>query len=249
MKDTVHTDYLKSLESKRSLPELPWSQRTVVIVGSDGESNVGAMTARNVAIADGKVIEGDKHSFAWSGYLDAVKQATDLVVCAASVHLDWIENTDYSEIDTVVHNSLVVPMWCVAEFAKANMRHNHRKHIVLVGSMAHRQVLNGSSAYCASKAGLAHFARCAAWELTPKGFTIGVVHPGNIEGTRMTEETIEGIAEYRNLDLDDARQYWASTKLTETWLTPDQVASEIMFLLTSNPHKSGAQVEMGGGMR
>jgi NAD(P)-dependent dehydrogenase (short-subunit alcohol dehydrogenase family) len=207
-KSMVHTEYLKSLEEKRSLPELSWKDRTVIIVGSDRKINVGAMVAMQVAGKGGMVIEGDKYDFKETQFRSCVESATDLVICCASVHMAWIEDITESDIYRVT-----------------------------------------SSIYCAGKAGLAHYARCAAWELTPKGFTIGMVHPGNIEGTPMTEDTIEGIAAYRNISMDEARDYWASAKLTEKWLRPREVSDEVMHLLKSTPHHSGIQVELAGGMR
>jgi NAD(P)-dependent dehydrogenase (short-subunit alcohol dehydrogenase family) len=248
-KSMVHTEYLKSLEEKRSLPELSWKDRTVIIVGSDRKINVGAMVAMQVAGKGGMVIEGDKYDFKETQFRSCVESATDLVICCASVHMAWIEDITESDIYRVTYDTLIAPMNYVSMFAEGQMEREHRKHIVIIGSMAHNKVLNASSIYCAGKAGLAHYARCAAWELTPKGFTIGMVHPGNIEGTPMTEDTIEGIAAYRNISMDEARDYWASAKLTEKWLRPREVSDEVMHLLKSTPHHSGIQVELAGGMR
>jgi NAD(P)-dependent dehydrogenase (short-subunit alcohol dehydrogenase family) len=248
-KDMVHTEYLKGLASKRKLPELPWKDRTVIVVGSDRKLNVGSHVAQQVMGRGGFVIEGDKYNMKETAFHESVRQATDLVVCCASVHMAWIEDIVESDIYRVVYDSLIAPMNYASMFAEGQMEKPHRKHIVFIGSMAHSKVLNASSIYCASKAGLAHFARCAAWELTPKGFTIGIVHPGNIEGTPMTEDTIEGIAHYRGITREEAADYWASAKLTDKWLKPREVADEVMHLLTSTPHHSGVQVELAGGMR
>jgi NAD(P)-dependent dehydrogenase (short-subunit alcohol dehydrogenase family) len=249
MKEMVHTEYLKKLESKRKLPELAWKERTVIVVGSDSNINVGAMVARGVALRGGKVIEGDKYDMQETNFRRIVRNSTDIVVCCASVHMAWIEDITDSDIYKVVYDTLIAPINYVSMFAEGQMEHPYRKHIVFIGSMAHTKVLNASSIYCAAKAGLAHFARCAAWELTPKGFTIGTVHPGNIEGTPMTEDTIQGIAYYRGITQEEARDYWGSMKLTDKWLSPTEVAEEVMHLLVSTPHHSGAQVELAGGMR
>jgi NAD(P)-dependent dehydrogenase (short-subunit alcohol dehydrogenase family) len=249
MKDTIHTEYLRSLEAKRKLPELHWKDRTILVVGSDQEINVGAMVASGAAAKGANVIEGDRDYFPGTQFKDKVTRATDLVICCASVHMSWIEDLFEEDVYSVVYDSLIAPINYTAMFAKHHVDTEHRKHIVFIGSMAYTKVLNASSIYCASKAGLAHFAQCCAWELTPKGFTIGTVHPGNIEGTPMTEETIKGIAKYRNISLDEARDYWASTKLTDKWLRPGEVADEVLRLLHSTPHHSGAQVELAGGMR
>jgi NAD(P)-dependent dehydrogenase (short-subunit alcohol dehydrogenase family) len=241
-------EYLKSLEAKRSLPELAWEQRTIFIIGSDEDRNIGAHVGQRVADHGGKVIEVDK-TFNTDQLFDDSKASTDLVICCASVQMSWIEDLRVGEIDDVVHNTLIAPIHYTSVFSWTHMDTDHRKHIVFVGSMAHRQVLNASSPYCAAKAGLAHFARCAAWELTPKGFTIGMVHPGNVIGTPMTDATIEGIMEYRNLDYEEAEKYWGSIKLTDKWLHPGDVANEVVDLLVSTPHHSGEQIELAGGLR
>lgn len=248
MKDTVHRDYLKSLEPKLSLPELRWDERCVMIVGSDKTNNIGAATATNIACLGASVIEYDKGDCSSIDNMDW-SDSTDLVVACASVQLDWIEDLTDSDILRVIWDSLISPIQYISEFARTHMDSNVRKHIVLVGSMAHSRVLNASAPYCAAKAGLAHFARCAAWELTPKGFTVAVVHPGNVEGTPMTDATIEGIMGYRNLTWDEAEAYWSSTKLTEKWLKPQDVAKEIVHLLEASPHHSGCQIDLPGGMR
>lgn len=242
-------EYLRRLEEKQKLPELDWTDRCVGIVGSDQNFNVGAYVGKNVAMAGGTVIEYEKYTLNPTKFEEQSKMMTDLVICAASVHMDWIEDITESDVYKVLFDSLMTPINCTSTFAETSMEAPHRKHIVFVGSMAHRQVLNASSIYCAAKAGLAHFARCAAWELTPKGFTIGTVHPGNIEGTGMTEDTIDGIAQYRGISLDEARAYWGSVKLTDKWLQPWEVADEVMRLLESTPHHSGCQIELAGGLR
>jgi NAD(P)-dependent dehydrogenase (short-subunit alcohol dehydrogenase family) len=195
----------------------------------------------------GSFEERDKHNSHWIEVPWA--NATDLVVCAASVHMDWIEDMPMGDLKRVVYDTLTAPMMIVSSFADCHRDTPFRKHIVLVGSMAHSHVLNASSAYCASKAGLAHYVRCAAWELTPKGFTVNIVHPGNIWYTPMTQDTIEGISEYRDIPLEEAKEYWGSVQLTEKWLQPSEVAQEVIRLLEASPHLSGAQVEMGAGMR
>jgi NAD(P)-dependent dehydrogenase (short-subunit alcohol dehydrogenase family) len=247
-KDTIHREYLKDQEARTALPELPWEDRTVLIVGSDEDVNIGAMTARDVVDHGGHVIEVDK-TMREHELFKHCETATDLVICCASVHMAWIEDCRDGEIRDVVENTLIAPIHYTSVFAWSRMDEPHRKHIVFVGSMAHRQVLNASSAYCASKAGLAHFARCMAWELTPKGFTIGMVHPGNVIGTNMTQDTIDGIAEYRNITIPEAEDYWKSQKLTKKWLKPKEVAREVVDLLQSDDHHSGVQIELGGGMR
>jgi NAD(P)-dependent dehydrogenase (short-subunit alcohol dehydrogenase family) len=126
------------------------------------------------------------------------------------------------------------------------------KHIVYIGSMAYTKVLNASAPYCAAKAGLAHFSRCMAWELGPKGYRVFTVHPGNVVNTPMTEETIDGIARYREMEHDeDAEAYWASDEPSMGFLHRNDVAVWVEKLVCEPnlAHASGSQIELAGGMR
>jgi ketoreductase len=116
--------------------------------------------------------------------------------------------------------------------------------------MAYKAVLNGSSPYCAAKAGLAHFARCLAWELAPKAFDVFCVHPSNTKGTPMTEETIKGLMRYRGLDRKEAEAYWGAVLPKWQWLLPENIADLVSFLVSGKAeYLSGANLDMAGGQR
>ena len=174
---------------------------------------------------------------------------TGLILCNGFTHLDWIENQEIFNIHDAISDTLTASILYTSKFVRATLKKRYRKHIVYVGSMAHNRVLNASSPYCAAKAGLAHFARCMAWELTPKGYVIATTHPGNIEGTPMTEKTIQGIMAYRGLGRKEAERYWSSALNADRFLNARDVAECISRCLQMEPQSSGAQIELGGGCR
>src|SRR5262245_34089575 len=144
MKDTVHTEYLKSIEQKKMLPELPWAERTVLVIGSDEDNNVGACVGQAVSMLGARVIE-TRSATSTIGVIESDSVgATDLVICCASVWMDWIEDVPYSKVQQVISDSLICPIQYTRAFVSAHLNSPHRKHIVFIGSMAHRKVLNAS---------------------------------------------------------------------------------------------------------
>jgi NAD(P)-dependent dehydrogenase (short-subunit alcohol dehydrogenase family) len=176
-----------------------------------------------------------------------------LIICAATTHLDWFENQLLDYQIEVLHDTLLCPMVATQQFVRTTIHTPWVKHIVYIGSMAYRQVLNASAPYCAAKAGLAHFSRCMAWELGPKGYRVFTIHPGNVLDTPMTETTIKGIMDYRDLDRDQAEAYWASVEPPMGFLSKQEIASVVEDLVTNEnepwAHAIGGQIELAGGMR
>jgi NAD(P)-dependent dehydrogenase (short-subunit alcohol dehydrogenase family) len=174
-----------------------------------------------------------------------------LILANGETNLDWIEDQPLAKIDSVIRNKLTGSIKAVRMFASANMETPHIKHIVLIGSMAHRSVLNGSAAYCAACAGLNHFARCVAWELAPKGFRVFIVNPSNVEGTPMTEETIKGLMKYRGLERDQAEEYWSAVRALPEWLKREDIATIVNDLVCDEAYRwmAGVPLDLGGGTR
>jgi len=173
-----------------------------------------------------------------------------LVMCHGAVHMDWLENAPSQKVREVIDVNLTGSINLIQSFVRDTINAPHKKKIISIGSMAYRNVLNGSAAYCASKAGLAHYIRCAAWELAPKGYDVYCVHPSNTEGAPMSEDTIQGLMRYRGLDRAAAEAYWGAVLPRENWLQPDDIADMVMFLIGGNSaYLSGAQIDLIGGQR
>jgi NAD(P)-dependent dehydrogenase (short-subunit alcohol dehydrogenase family) len=173
-----------------------------------------------------------------------------LILCHGALHVDWLENAPMEKVKEVVDVNLTGTINMIQQFVRSTIEAPHKKKIISIGSMAYRNVLNGSAAYCASKAGLAHYIRCAAWELAPKGYDVYCVHPSNTEGAPMSEDTIQGIMRYRNLDRKSAEAYWGAVLPREKWLQPNDIADVVKFLVEGNSaYMSGSQIDLGGGQR
>lgn len=173
-----------------------------------------------------------------------------LVVNHGQTHLDWIENQPIFKIIEVVENSLTSQMILLKKYVEKTIEKPYIKTVIFIGSMAHQAVLNGSSPYCAAKAGLNHFVRCASWELAPKGYRIFIINPSNVQDAPMSEETIKGLMRYRDLTRHEAESYWSDSCLLGNFLTKGEIA-EICYNLTQENFKylSGSPINLSGGQR
>jgi NAD(P)-dependent dehydrogenase (short-subunit alcohol dehydrogenase family) len=227
--------------------------RRALVIGVD-PSNIGASVVARLE-ADGFDVMSHNKSSMDLNDRDRVEdvhwEAYDTVVfCNGHTRLDWFEDIPDKEIVQVLNDSLLASIRGAQTFVRRTIGDMRRKHIVFIGSMAYRSVLNGSAVYCAAKAGLAHFARCLAWELAPKGYDVFCVHPSNTEGTPMTEETIAGLMRYRNLNREDAESYWGAILPKKNWLQPTDIAELISFLVSGKAeYLSGANLDLAGGQR
>lgn len=164
--------------------------------------------------------------------------------------LDWIEDQPFQKIGQVLHDTLYASMVGASDFVKATLGTPHRKYIVFIGSMAYNHVLNGSAPYCAAKAGLAQFAKCLAYELAPKGYCVFVVHPSNVEGGPMSQDTIQGLMRYRHLSREQAEEYWRAEAPMGRFLTKDEIAATVCDLVDGHhDYMNGAQIELAMGGR
>lgn len=237
--------------------------RTAIVIGAE-EGNIGGSIVSSLkksqrfgagddygsVIAHSKAADGDVLA---PGVADRLPfgDADTLVLANGFSRLDWLEEMPEDAIVQTANDNLLASQMMTRDFVKATLETPWLKNIVFVGSMAHKSVLNASSYYCAAKAGLAAFARCAAWELTPKGYRVFSVHPSNTKGTPMTEETIEGIARYRGIDREAAENYWGAINLMPEWLQGDDIGEVVLWLVT-NPaaqYLSGSDIELKAGQR
>jgi NAD(P)-dependent dehydrogenase (short-subunit alcohol dehydrogenase family) len=175
---------------------------------------------------------------------------TGLVMCHGYTYMDWLENVSDEEVKKIIDVNLYGSIRLIKQFVNDTIDAPYRKKIISIGSMAYNKVLNGSAAYCASKAGLNHFIKCAAWELAPKGYDVYIIHPSNVVDTPMTEDTINGLMRYRKLDRNQAIDYWSSNSIRSSLLTKSEIAQHVEYLLFEDAaYLSGCAIELGGGQR
>lgn len=255
MKDAISQDYTARMMHIHASKPLPDKPRHATVVGAE-PNNIGGAIARrlideqfNVHMVD-RTTYDIRHPKAVSELLGRQPECDTLVLCNGVTHLDWIEEQGPEKIEEVISCTLTASIIATSGFVRHTLHKPFHKHLVFIGSMAHRAVLNGSSPYCAAKAGLAHFTRCMGWELAPKGYSVYCVHPSNTEGTPMTEATIQGLMRYRRLTREQAEAYWGAINVQPRWLQPDDIADTVAWLVSGEArYVSGTQIELPGGQR
>jgi NAD(P)-dependent dehydrogenase (short-subunit alcohol dehydrogenase family) len=245
-KDAISASYMDEMKSLHA--SKPYRNvHSIAINGSRKEGSIGKAIVDKFKHNSWMVweLEGDVRTavYEFKGY-------DTLILSHGVVHMDWLEDAPEEKIEEVINVNLVGTIRLIQQFVCSTINEPYKKKIISIGSMAYRNVLNGSSSYCASKAGLAHFIRCAAWELAPKGFDVYCVHPSNTEGAPMSEDTIEGLMRYRNLTRQQAEAYWGAILPRADWLQPEDIADVVEFLVNGNSaYISGSQIDLAGGQR
>lgn len=251
-KEKISHDYMEQMKILHAWKPLA-SQRRALIVGARA-GNIG-MAISDQLFENGMIVMPvDKDQVdvcQLSDKFTELAEVCDVLVLSNGVMKSaWFEDFKNEDIELIFDTNIVGSLKAARDFVKLTMQKDYKKYIVFVGSMAHRCVLNGSVAYCASKAALAQATRCLAWELAPKGFNVFCVHPSNTEGTPMTERTIQGLMEFRGLSRAEATSYWGAVLPKAKWLQPDDVAETVAFLVSGKAdYLSGANLDMAGGQR
>jgi NAD(P)-dependent dehydrogenase (short-subunit alcohol dehydrogenase family) len=245
-KDKVQKQYLKELKKEHGWKRAQVaSELNIMISGASKENSIGKEIIKKFTGYIKEITEdviGDEFYFN--------EPYTTLIMCHGYTYMDWLENVPDEETARIIDTNLYGSIRLVRQFVHDTIKLPYRKKIISIGSMAYNKVLNGSAAYCASKAGLNHFIRCAAWELAPKGFDVYIIHPSNVVDTPMTNDTIEHLMRYRNLDLADAKAYWGANSLRESLLTKDEIVQMVEFIVYNDvDYLSGCPIELNGGNR
>lgn len=260
MKEAIHKSYLnqqKILHGGKG--EVHHNHRQAVVIGTE-QGNIGDAIANRLRHSAGfkdvwtpsQQRLDVRSKVMCDTFFKAHDDVDTLVLSHGYTAMDWFENMPIQEISLIFETNLIGTALAIQSFVQTTLDANYRKKIVVIGSMAHRSVLNASAAYCASKAGVAHLVRCLGWELTPKAYDVFCVHPSNTEGTPMTEKTIKEIRRYRDFNSDEeAHEYWSSVNLFSRFLETGDIAEVVHFLITNPSAKflSGTQIELSGGQR
>lgn len=250
IKANISKDYLEAQKQQHGKKEWRTPVRGV-ITGADYDNSIGYKIYQEVDGLHSADIDVRNNSID-KLFLDNDKDINTLIMCHGVTHLDWFEDIPDNKIEQIFSVNLTGSARVAQRFVQSTIKSNERKRIIMIGSMAYKTPLNGSAVYCASKAGLAMLSRCLAWELAPKGYDVFCIHPSSVEGTPMTEETINGLVRYRGMSVEDAKAYWADSPIRNRILQTYDIAALVKYLLGSDPcigYLSGTQFELGGGQR
>jgi NAD(P)-dependent dehydrogenase (short-subunit alcohol dehydrogenase family) len=243
-KESISKSYMdgqKILHGSKKAP--PIDRRLIAITGAAKEGSIGEAIQERFTTMPFDMEDVIDDHFDFTG-------ATDLVMCHGYTYMDWLEEVPDEQVERIINTNLYGSIRVIRQFVQQTIDEPFRKKIISIGSMAYKSVLNGSAAYCASKAGLNHYIRCAAWELTPKGYDVYCVNPSNVLDAPMTKDTIMHLMNYRQLTLEQALEYWGANNPREVFLTKAEIVDTVQYLLfVDKGYLSGNPIDLAGGQR
>lgn len=190
------------------------------------ECNVGSKAAVDAAIA----------TCAASGRIDVLANV------AGVVQFGRFEGVSEEVFDRTLDIDLKGPFFLM-QAALPHLR-AARGNIVNVSSVAGRIPQPYSAAYSAAKGGLTQLTRALALELSPEGIRVNAVCPGTV-----ATPLVDGVAASYPADLDARVQDRLLMMLPGAAITPDEIASSIVYLASAEARMiTGSVVAFDGGM-
>jgi NAD(P)-dependent dehydrogenase (short-subunit alcohol dehydrogenase family) len=161
-----------------------------VIVGARRAQKVEALAAEireagGEALAVEMDVTDEPSTIAAFDAAEAAFGTVDTVVANAGIaSTSRATDVPVSDMRALVETNLIGAMLTAREGAKrmmaAGSRETGRGRVLIIGSMAAQVTLPGQAIYCASKAAVAHLARCLSAEWVRMGVNINVIQPGYV---------------------------------------------------------------------
>jgi NAD(P)-dependent dehydrogenase (short-subunit alcohol dehydrogenase family) len=162
-----------------------------------------------------------------------------LVNCVGVTDMHPINDWSFEDANRVITANLTCAIALTSRFVANTIGSTKFKTIVHIGSLWSRKSASGGAAYCASKAGLAHYVACAGSEL-PEGYSIVGIHPGNVYGTPMSRRVALNLAVKRGMHPAEI------DKLYECAIRPSEVGNYVLDVICK-PWLNGENIYLGGG--
>jgi SDR family mycofactocin-dependent oxidoreductase len=130
-----------------------------------------------------------------------------------------------------------------------HMRERRYGRIVAISSQGGRAGLPGISHYSAAKWGIIGLAKSLALEVAAEGITVNVVAPGTVRTPMVVNDaTVERDANGDPLsDEILGKRFAAHHPIPRPWIYPEDVAREVVHLVTEPGNITGAVIEIGLG--
>jgi NAD(P)-dependent dehydrogenase (short-subunit alcohol dehydrogenase family) len=177
----------------------------------------------------------------------AIPADTDILINTVGVtDNDPTGQWDLQRIDKVISTNLTGAITLTEAFYNATKHKKGEKLVIHIGSAGSRKVFTNCAAYCASKAGLAHYVSCVGYEMRDKGFNIVGVHPDNIAGTPMTNRVQRDLIENRGMAAE------AVEGIYKRAINAEQLALYISQLVANNAcwkFMTGENYYLGAGCK
>lgn len=119
--------------------------------------------------------------------------------------------------------------------------------VITVASIAGKVGHAYTSAYCASKHGVIGLTRALAQEVATRGVTVNAVCPGFVD-TPMADAAVDNIVKRTGKSEEEARGYLMGLSPQRRFLTSEEVAAMVLFLVTDEARGiHGQAINLDGG--
>jgi NAD(P)-dependent dehydrogenase (short-subunit alcohol dehydrogenase family) len=152
--------------------------------------------------------------------------------------------------DELWHRMLAVNLTSVYYVCKAflpTLTEQRSGRIITIASIASRVGGRYVAAYTASKHGVLGLTRALAVEMLPYNVTVNAVCPGYVD-TPMTDASVSNMVARTGMSEEQAREWLAKTSPQNRLISPEEVASVVVFLaLESSKGITGQAINVDGG--
>jgi len=153
----------------------------------------------------------------------------DVVINCTGITLNQsVEEFSMYDSMKIFETNVIGAMLFTSMYTQDRISTGKQGAIIHIGSVGARKVFTNCSAYCASKAALAHYIMCAAYELKGKINVIGVHPGGNLIGTKMTQNVQNELITQRGMTKEQVEKIYADGQ------SPCSIASFIEALINCN---------------
>jgi benzil reductase ((S)-benzoin forming) len=151
-----------------------------------------------------------------------------------------VESADGAAIARGVAVNLIAPMVLTAAFLRLTKGWKADRRVLNVSSGAGKKPYEGWSVYCATKAGLDMFTRCAGMEQEDEadGVRILSVAPGVVDTQMQHEIRVASPDRFRQ------RERFVRLKETGGLASPDEVAGRLLQVLFADRHPTGSVLDI-----
>jgi NAD(P)-dependent dehydrogenase (short-subunit alcohol dehydrogenase family) len=174
-----------------------------------------------------------------------------LDICIANAGVSLMEDFVDGDIDSwerVLRTNLLGVMLTLREAARSMIAGGTGGRLLVTSSIAGLHGEPGSSAYCASKAGVIGLVRTIAIELAPWSITVNAVAPGQVD-TAMNARDLETVARRRGRPAGQVLREHLEGQVPASRLgTPEEIAALFAFLASDDAgFITGEVVRVDGG--